>query len=204
MLSEKENTFCCLHTNATDAVVLEKQTLDQDITPTKPTKPLIVCLAQIYQIIRQVDQASQYGNSLIISQLHLNKKIKPKRLKENQGREICDERKKELKKLDHNHKYENAANRKAVIIGDPMLNGIDQYGLSNESFKVRVKNHPGVTTDICDHLKTEIRKKPDIVIIHTRTSDLTSNTKSLENFLSLLQIQLDLNHRVENWLYQIL
>ena len=84
------------------------------------------------------------------------------------------------------------------------MNGIDQYGLSNESFKVRVKNHPEATTDICDHLKTKMRKKLDIVIIHTRTSDLTSNTKSLEIFLSLLQIQLDLNHGVENWRYQIL
>ena len=84
------------------------------------------------------------------------------------------------------------------------MNGIDQYGLSNESFKVRVKNHPGATTDICDHLKIEMRKKPDIVIIHTRTSDLTSNTKLLEIFLSLLQIQLDQNHRVDNWRYQIL
>ena len=45
MLSEKENTFCCLHTNTTDAVVPKKQTLDQGIIPTKPRKPLIVCLA---------------------------------------------------------------------------------------------------------------------------------------------------------------
>ena len=70
-------------------------------------------------------------------------------------------------------------------IGDSILNSIDQHGLSNESFKVRVKNHPGATTNICDHLKPEIRKKPDVVITHTRTNDLSSNTKSLEN------IQLD-------------
>ena len=63
------------------------------------------------------------------------------------------------------------------------MNGIDQHGLSNESFKVRVKNHPEATTeDICDHLNPEIRKKHDAVIIHAATRDLTNNCKSLENY----------------------
>ena len=60
---------------------------------------------------------------------------------------------------------------------------MDQHGLSNESFKVRVKNHPGATAeDICKHLKQEIRKKHDLVIIHAGTNGLTSNIKSLENY----------------------
>ena len=55
--------------------------------------------------------------------------------------------------------------------------------MPNESFKVRVKNHPGATTeDICDHLKPEIRNKPDAVIIHAGTNDVTDNSKSLENY----------------------
>ena len=63
------------------------------------------------------------------------------------------------------------------------MNGIEQHGLSYESFKVRVKNHPGATTaDICDHVKPEIRKKPDVVIIHAGTNDLTNNSKSLESY----------------------
>ena len=36
--------------------------------------------------------------------------------------------------------------------------------------------------DICNHLKPEIRKKPDVVIIYTGTNDLTSDSKSLENY----------------------
>ena len=88
-------------------------------------------------------------------------------MKENQSRKICDKTK-ELKNLDHNHKYRNTVIKKVVvIIGDSILNGIEQHGLSNESFKVRVKNYPGAATeDICDHLKPEIWKKPDAVIIH--------------------------------------
>ena len=53
-------------------------------------------------------------------------------------------------------------------------------GFLNESLKVRVKNHPGVTTeDICDHLKPEIRKKPNVVIMHARTNDLINKSKLL-------------------------
>ena len=105
---------------------------------------------------------------LTISRLHdPNKKIKSKQIKENQSREICDKTK-QRKNLDHNHKYTNTVNRKAVaIMGDSILDDIDQYGLLNESFKARVKNHPGATAkDICNHLKPEIRKKPDVVVIY--------------------------------------
>ena len=35
---------------------------------------------------------------------------------------------------------------------------------------------------ICDHLKPEIRKKPDVVIIHDGTNGLTNNRKLLENY----------------------
>ena len=86
--------------------------------------------------------------------------------------------------MDHNHQYTNTVNKKEVaIIDDSILSGIDQQGLSIESFKVRVKTLPRVPTkDICDHLKPEIWKKPDVVIIHAGTNDLTNNSKSLENY----------------------
>lgn len=55
----------------------------------------------------------------------------------------------ELKKLDHDDKYRNIANKKVVsIIGGSILNGIDEGGLSNEDFKIRVKNHQEATTQI--------------------------------------------------------
>ena len=52
------------------------------------------------------------------------------------------------------------------IVGDSILNNIDEYGLSDEKVKVRVNKHPGATTeDICDYLKPEIRKKTNFVIL---------------------------------------
>ena len=182
MLSDKQNTYRCLHTNTTDTAVSEKPTIDQDTIPTKPIKTTGTWTNMDISNNKR-GHASRDGNSLIISQLHHpSKEIKPKRIKENQSREIWDKTK-ELKNLDHNHKYKNTANKKAVaIIGDSTLNYIDQHGLSNEPFKVRVKKYSGATTeDICDHLKPEIRKKPDVVIINAGTNNLTNNSKSLEN-----------------------
>ena len=41
-----------------------------------------------------------------------------------------------------------------------MLNGINEEGLSDDRYKIKVKNHPGATTeDICDLIKLEVRKK---------------------------------------------
>ena len=49
-----------------------------------------------------------------------------------------------------------------IIIGDSMLNGINE--------------------DICDFIKPEVRKKPNIIIVHAGTNDITNNTKSFENY----------------------
>ena len=96
MLSYKQNTYHCLHKNTTDTAVLEKQTIDQDTIPTKPTKT-IDSWTNTDISSNKTDHASRDGNSLITSQLHHpSKEIKPKRIKENQSREICDKTK-ELK-----------------------------------------------------------------------------------------------------------
>ena len=108
ILSDKQNTW---PTNTTDAVVPEKQITDQDTIPTKPTKTTDSWTNTDISK-NKTDHASPDGNSLIISQLHHpSKEIKPKRIKENQSREICDKTK-ELKNLDHNHKYRNNITKK--------------------------------------------------------------------------------------------
>ena len=163
ILSDKQNTW---PTNTTDAVVLKKQIIDQDTVPTKTTDSWTNT-----DISNKTDHTSLDRNSLIIPQLH--------RTKENQSKEICDKTK-ELRNLDHNHKHRNTVSKKVVIIDDLILNGIDEHGSSNQSFKVRIKNHPGATAeDIYNHLKSEIRKKPDVVIIHVGTNDLANNSISL-------------------------
>ena len=64
-----------------------------------------------------------------------------------------------------------------------MLNGINEEGLSDDRYNVKVKNPSGATTeDISDVIKPELRKKPDIIIVHAGTNEITNNTKSFENY----------------------
>ena len=64
-----------------------------------------------------------------------------------------------------------------------MLNGINDEGLSDDWYKVKVRNHSGATTeDICDFIKPEVRKKPDIIIAHAGTNDIPNNTTLFENY----------------------
>ena len=101
-----------MHTTTTDTAVPEKQTIDQDTIPTKPEKTTDSSTNTDISNSK-INHASQDGNSLIVSQLHhFSKDIKPKRITENQSRNICDKTK-ELKYLDHNHKCRNTVNKKA-------------------------------------------------------------------------------------------
>ena len=85
MLSDKQNTFHCLHTNNRSRHYTNETYETTDSLPSTDKSNY------------NTDHASQDGNSLIFSQLHLNKEIKPKRLKENQSREISDEKKRTRK-----------------------------------------------------------------------------------------------------------
>ena len=64
-----------------------------------------------------------------------------------------------------------------------MLNGINQEGLTDDRYKVKVKNHLGATTeDICNFIIPEVGKKVDIMIVHAGTNDITNSTKLFENY----------------------
>ena len=55
----------------------------------------------------------------------------------------------------------NVIDRKNVfIVGDSLLNGINENGMKKLNHNVKVRNHPGATTeDIIDHIKPILRKK---------------------------------------------
>ena len=93
--------------------------------------------------------------------------------------------------VDENQKTKLAGNksRKSVIvIGDSLLNGIDDRGLCKHHH-VKVPLHPGATTrDIADHVKPVARRKPDVVIIHCGTNDLTNNVDTTKHLKEVVQI----------------
>ena len=67
------------------------------------------------------------------------------------------------------------------VIGDSMLNNINARGLS-KSKKVDVLNFPGATSsDIVNEIDEVLKAKPESLIIHIGTNDLTNNINLLTN-----------------------
>ena len=72
------------------------------------------------------------------------------------------------------------------IIGDSMVKHINGPGISNND-QVQVKTHPGATTDdIIGYIKPTIRQKPDIVIVHSGTNDLTKDVNTMNRVRKLV------------------
>ena len=58
-------------------------------------------------------------------------------------------------------------------MGDAILNGLSEQGL-RKRHSVKVRANSGATgLDIKDHVRPILRRKPDCVLIHCRTNDLT-------------------------------
>ena len=50
---------------------------------------------------------------------------------------------------------------------------------------VKVKSHPGATTDdFADYIRPTVRKKTNLIIIHSGTNDIRNNVNTKSNFLN--------------------
>ena len=69
------------------------------------------------------------------------------------------------------------------ILGDSMLNGVQEKGLNkNADINIKIRKYPGASsTDILDHIRPTLRKEPDQIRIHAGTNDLTNNHNYLNN-----------------------
>ena len=73
----------------------------------------------------------------------------------------------------------NKNSRRHIFIIDSMVKHINGPGISKND-QIQVKTHPGTTIDdIIDYIKPTIRQKPDIVIVHSGTNDLTKNVNTM-------------------------
>ena len=71
--------------------------------------------------------------------------------------------------------------RKVVVAGDSLLNGISKKRLSR-NHQVTVKNFPGGTSEkVLQEMENLIAHKPDCIIIHAGTNDITNGIKSLDS-----------------------
>ena len=75
--------------------------------------------------------------------------------------------------------HQDNRKKKVTITGDSMLNGINERGLSKHQ-KVKVKNFSGGTGEtIVENLDNLIDDKPDCLIIHAGTNDITKGINTL-------------------------
>ena len=72
-------------------------------------------------------------------------------------------------------------NKKVEIIGDSLLNGLNDRGLSKNG-NVKTRKYPGASTsDMIYHAIPTIERKPEIIMCHAGTNDLTNKIDTLTN-----------------------
>ena len=78
--------------------------------------------------------------------------------------------------------------KKIFIVGDSLVNCIQENGL-NKQHDVQIKRHGGASTkDIKDHIKPVLRKKPNLIIVHAGTNDLTNDrVNTIDNWNEIIE-----------------
>ena len=78
--------------------------------------------------------------------------------------------------------------KKILLTGDSMVNGISEKGFS-VYHKVKTVNFPGGTSEkILEKLDVIIKEKPDYIIVHVRTNDITNNVNLLTNVKKIFKV----------------
>ena len=92
-------------------------------------------------------------------------------------------------KNSYNGANEQFKKRKIIIVGDSLLNGINEKGLS-KNHSVKVNNIPGGTSDvILDKFDDFLKNKPDGLIVHAGTNDIIKGKNPLNNVKILKQVK---------------
>jgi len=96
-----------------------------------------------------------------------------------------------------NDSHDNVAEKKKLLlIGDSMLNGINEKALTNDKIKVNMKYFSGAKiNDIYSRLDELLEEKPNIVVIHVGTNNAPhmASNKVIDELLKM-------KHRVERTL----
>ena len=76
------------------------------------------------------------------------------------------------------------------ILGDFMLDGIQEKGLNkNGDINIKIRKYPGASsTGILDHIKPSLRKESDQIVIHAGTNDLKNDDNYLNNVKKIVKM----------------
>ena len=87
-----------------------------------------------------------------------------------------------------NDNIDNGNSKKVIILGDSLLNGINEKGLSKKH-SLKIVNKSGATSErlLLEELDILIKYRPESVIIHAGTSDLTNGNYMLNNVKKIVK-----------------
>ena len=86
------------------------------------------------------------------------------------------------------------------MIGDSLVKFVKSENLSDESYIENIRINPGCTIeDIAFYIRPIIRKKKDIMLVHTGTNDLTNsvNTRSKVRKIAIAVEEMDGNNDIK-------
>ena len=76
----------------------------------------------------------------------------------------------------------NTIKKKVFVVGDSITKFLRSDELSTSERSVTVMKHPGCSTeDMTDYIKPIARKKPDTILLHVGTNDLTKGINTMKN-----------------------
>ena len=105
----------------------------------------------------------------------------------NSDRSLCDNNSSEESSDNKTDKRNDQQKKKVVITGDSMLNGLHEKGLSMKH-NVKVENYPGGTSEtILDNIGDIVKNKPECLIIHAGTNDLTNGISLLNQVKKIVK-----------------
>ena len=145
------------------------QKLDQNL--------IITTLKKENERLKEEVSAQQSIINRLMKNNEKNTEAPKKKIHAEESKKVALEKKKEEKVKDY-----------IEIVGDSMLNGFEERGLC-KNHRVKVRKHPGATsTDLLDHIKPVLRKKPDKLIIYVGTNDITNKINLLENMKTIAKL----------------
>ena len=110
---------------------------------------------------------------------------------------IVDDKSTHESNLDTDNEINSEHKRKVVITGDSLLNGLHEKGLSR-NHRVKVNNFPGGTSEtILENIDEIIKNKPDCLIIHAGTNDLTNGINLLNQAKKIIKEVKKVSHNTK-------
>ena len=174
MFSEIATTKAMILTPSENVVTDKSQKTDMDI---------VECLKdRIKSLEKQLDNKQVIIESLLTTLQTSNNKVETLSVKPVNPKGVSQVTLTNNKKSDNANVTEVINKKSVIIIGDSMLNGINERGISKDDI-IKIKAHSGSSSeDLIDYIKPDIKKKPDIIILHIGTNDISKNkTDTIEN-----------------------